>query len=109
MSKYASITLSFDHFHFHPTAQLVPDLILTMCQTKIAERESFYLLELTCVWDSGSSFQAAMDRKMERYERLALRALRDVEQNFISFSFGFLHFSAFDIYVVWTMDSISGV
>merc|ERR1712074_217627 len=42
MSKYASITLSFDHFHFHPTAQLVPDLILTLCQTKIAERESFY-------------------------------------------------------------------
>ena len=41
MSKYASITLSFDHFHFHPTAQLVPDLILTLCQTKIAERESF--------------------------------------------------------------------
>ena len=40
MSKYASITLSFDHFH--PTAQLVPDLILTLCQTKIAERESFY-------------------------------------------------------------------
>ena len=42
MSKFASITLSFDHFHFHPTAQLVPDLILTLCQTKIAERESFY-------------------------------------------------------------------
>ena len=36
MSKYD------DHFHFHPTAQLVPDLILTLCQTKIAERESFY-------------------------------------------------------------------
>ena len=42
MSKYPSITSSFDHFHFHPTAQLVPDLILTLCQTKIAERESFY-------------------------------------------------------------------
>merc|ERR1712130_1030247 len=41
-SKYDSITLSFDHFHFHPTAQLVPDLILTLCQTKIAERESSY-------------------------------------------------------------------
>ena len=42
MSKYGSITLSFDHFHFHPTAQLVPDLILALCQTKITERESFY-------------------------------------------------------------------
>ena len=40
MSKYDSITLSFDHFH--PTAQLIPDLILTLCQTKIAERGSFY-------------------------------------------------------------------
>ena len=35
-----------------------------------------YLLELTCVWDSGTSFQAAMDRKMERYELLAL----DIEE-----------------------------
>ena len=39
MSKYACITL-IDHFH--PTARLVPDLILTLCQTKIAERESSY-------------------------------------------------------------------
>ena len=29
-------------------------------------------MEFTCVWDSGTSFQSAMDRKMERYERLAL-------------------------------------
>merc|ERR1712105_263884 len=37
------ISLSFlDPFLFHPTVQLVPDLILTLCQTKIAERESFY-------------------------------------------------------------------
>jgi hypothetical protein len=42
MSKYASITLLFDHFHFHPIAQLVLDLILSLCQTKIAEMESFY-------------------------------------------------------------------
>ena len=45
---------------------LVPLYLTTaLCQTKIAERENFYLLELTCVWDSGSSFQAAMDRKMD--------------------------------------------
>ena len=37
---------------------------------------SMYPLELTCVWDSSTSFQAAMDRKMERYERLAL----DIEE-----------------------------
>ena len=35
-----------------------------------------YLLELTCVWDSSTSFQAAMDRKMDRYERLGL----DIEE-----------------------------
>ena len=51
MSKYASITLSFDHFHFHPTAQLVPDLILTLCQTKIAEREVFTTL-IFCLLES---------------------------------------------------------
>ena len=49
MPKHASITFSFDHFHFHPTARLVPDLCLTLCQTKIAERESFYHSDFCCV------------------------------------------------------------
>ena len=54
MSKYASITLSFDHFHFHPTAQMVPDLILTLCQTKIAEREEELQLYLDDLGEDDS-------------------------------------------------------
>jgi hypothetical protein len=42
IDHWALYVTLFDHFHFHPTAWLVPDLILTLCQTKVAERESFY-------------------------------------------------------------------
>ena len=50
-----------------------PDLVV-IDESSMPKR--VYLLELTCVWDSSTSFQAAMDRKMDRYERLGL----DIEE-----------------------------
>ena len=51
------------------TFTLLPDWFLTLswhCTVSDKDcRKGKYLLELTCVWDSGSSFQAAMDRKMD--------------------------------------------
>ena len=62
MSKYASITLSFDHFH--PTAQLVPDLFLTLCQTKIAEREEELQLYLDDLEKDDSDEEDQKDQNL---------------------------------------------
>ena len=52
-----------------------------------------YLLEMTCMWDSGTSFQSAMDRKKERYERLAL----DIKEKGYSSSTGPLRSESGDV------------
>ena len=47
----------------------IPDLVIidrTVMPAKVV------LLELTVPWDSANAFKAALDRKTERYERLAL-------------------------------------
>ena len=39
---------------------------------KRSQPAKIYIIELTCPWDTKQSFQAAVDRKLSRYERLAL-------------------------------------
>ena len=46
----------------------IPDLVIIDRST---EPTTVILLELTVPWDSSTSFQAALDRKTARYERLA--------------------------------------
>ena len=93
MSKYASITLSIDYFHFHPTAQLVPDLILTLCQTKIAERESFYHSDFLSSrkFNIFANFSKIRDfsssSRNEAKEFGFLFLLSNVEKLFLNFSF----------------------
>ena len=46
-----------------------PDLLVL---DKRYQPAKIYIIELTCPWDSKQAFQAAVDRKLSRYERLAL-------------------------------------